>query len=191
VQLDSRKIIKISGWAISSNGEPFEKIYIIDENKKIISEYSPDINRPDLSSFNPSSNDNYGFNIKLYENKSKNIQKIYIVDENFNSIPMPKSFENKIKDFGYTIDEEVNSSLGWLENIGVNTQNSYLYLDRGDVNQSISFATLTDESVLELPINACEQNFNGRSYYGYLRVPDKDLEVNVRKIDLLGNEGGL
>jgi hypothetical protein len=191
VQFDTRKIIKISGWAINSNGEPFEKIYIIDENKKIISEYSPDINRPDLSSFNPSSNDNYGFNIELYENKSKSIQKIYIVDENFNSIPMPKSFENKIKDFGYTIDEEVNSSLGWLENIGVNTQNSYLYLDRGDVNQSISFAILIDESVLELPINACEQNFKGRSYYGYLRVPDKDLEVNVRKIDLFGNEGGL
>jgi hypothetical protein len=187
VKYDSRKIIKISGWAIDPNGEPFKKIYIIDKNKKILSEYVPDINRPDLSSFNPSINDNYGFNIKIYENESKNIQKIFIVDENFNSIPMPKNYENKIKKYGYTIGIKGNSSLGWLENVGINTQNNYFYLDRGDVNQYISFAILANETGLELPISACEQNFRGSSHYGYLRVSERDSEFLVGNLDLLGS----
>ena len=49
----------------------------------------------------------------------------------------------------------------------------------------------TKEGVLQLPVNACEQNFRAKSHYGYLRLSEWDLEFDVRKIEFLGSKGGL
>jgi hypothetical protein len=180
------KILKISGWAIDAKGEPFEKIYVIDDVGQIISEYTPDINRPDLSSINPSTNDNYGFNIKFYDNKLDNEKEIFIVDGDFKSIPMPLNYKKKLKDYGYIIGSKPQSSFGWLEDVTATDQNDYLNLDRGNTNEKISFAILANATKIEIPINACEQNFKGESYYGYISTPQEENELELKNLKVFG-----
>jgi hypothetical protein len=180
------KILKISGWAIDAKGEPFDKIYVIDDVGQVISEYTPDINRPDLSSINPSTNDNYGFNIKFYDNKLNNEKEIFVVDGDLKSIPMPLNYKKKLKDYGYIIGSKPQSSFGWLEGVTATDQNDYLYLDRGNANEKISFAILANAKKLEIPINACEQNFKGESYYGYISTPQEENELELKNLKVFG-----
>jgi hypothetical protein len=99
---------------------------------------------------------------------------------------MPLNYKKKLKDYGYIIGSKPQSSFGWLEGVTATDQNDYLYIDRGNANEKISFAILANAEKIEIPINACEQNFKGESYYGYISTPQEENELELKNLKVFG-----
>jgi hypothetical protein len=45
---------------------------------------------------------------------------------------------------------------------------------------------LANATKIEIPINACEQNFKGESYYGYISTPQEQIALELKNLKVFG-----